>query len=292
MKNETILIAVDGGGTGCRAAAGTTTRGILAQAQGGPSNVENDFDAAIANIKGTVAAALAQAGLADTAMAQITAHVGAAGANNDAITARVAAALPYGQTTITGDKPTTVAGALGQEDGFVLAVGTGTFIATQQAGVVRTVAGWGFQISDQASGAWLGHGLLRASLLAHEGMAEGSPLTHATLARFDGMHGMLAFGLTAKPTDYATLAPDVLRAAGAGDAVALTLVREGVAYLQSGLMALGFQPGDRLCLTGGVGPHYASHLPAETTRNLVAPQGNALHGAFALAAARAAAPHG
>lgn len=204
--HDPILIAVDAGGTGCRAAAGTVTRGILADARGGPANVENSFDGAIANIIAAVTEALTNASLAQTPMARITGHVGAAGANSAETMTKVAAALPYGSCKVTGDKETTVAGALGDHDGYVLGIGTGTFISRQRGGVVSTVSGWGFQISDQASGAWLGHRLLERTLLAHDGIEPHTALTRRTLDSMGGLHRMRGFCLTATPTDYATLA--------------------------------------------------------------------------------------
>ncbi|APE44370.1 hypothetical protein BOO69_13865 [Sulfitobacter alexandrii] len=281
--HDKILIAVDAGGTGCRAAAGTVTRGILADARGGPANVENSFDGAIANIVAAVAEALANAGLDDTPAGRITGHVGAAGANSAETMTQVAAALPYGRTLVSGDKETTVAGALGEHDGYVLGIGTGTFISRQRDGKVSTVSGWGFQISDQASGAWLGHRLLERTLMAYDGIEPHTGLTRRTLDGMGGLHAMRGFCLTATPADYATLAPEVLSAAQDGDAAALDLIARAVAFLEKGLAALDFTPGDRLCLTGGVGPHYRDYLSGETIRNVVAPQGNAMQGAFALA---------
>lgn len=286
-RNRTVLIAVDAGGTGCRAAAGTVDDGILGEARGGPSNVENSFDGAIANIVSTVHEALEDADLGSTPPGAIVAHIGAAGANSSATMQRVSARLPYGRSTVTGDKDTTVAGALGPHDGFVLGVGTGTFIARQREGAIATVAGWGFQLSDQASGAWLGHQALQRALFAHDHMAEHSDLTRAMLERFDGLHGMLEFCLSATPTTYATLAPDVLSAAANDDPVARAIVAEAVSFLEKGLAALDFHPGDRLCMTGGVGPRYAEYLSPETMKNVHDAEGNALQGAFALARAEA-----
>lgn len=289
-QGASYLLAIDAGGTGCRAAAGDAARGILGRATGGPGNVENGFDAAIATILRTGAAALAEAGLADVAPDRITLHLGAAGVNSPETAQRVAARLPYGRLRVTGDKDTTVAGALGSDDGFVLGIGTGTFIARQRQGEIRTVAGWGFALSDQASGAWLGHGALQRALLAHDGMADHSPLTRALLAQCGGLHGMLSFCLDAGPSDYATLAPQVLQAAQDGDPVACDLRGAAVRFLCTGLAALEFRAGDRLCLTGGVAPQYAAHLPAKVTTGLAPPEGNALDGAFALAAGLANGP--
>ena len=76
-----LLIAVDGGGTGCRAAIGTQRDGILGRATGGRANIGNDPDRALANLRGVVEAAAAQAGLPLTALKDATAFIGLAGMN-------------------------------------------------------------------------------------------------------------------------------------------------------------------------------------------------------------------
>lgn len=286
-----VVVAVDGGGTGCRAAVGTCNAGIIAQAVGNSANVATGYDAALQNMTDAVAQALAQAGLADTPLDQITAHVGVAGANSQAAADQVAAALPYGHCTATADRETTVIGALGEADGYVLALGTGPIIACQHGGVIRHVAGWGFNLSDQAAGAWLGRRLLEEVLLAHDGMRPHSDLTRVMLTEHGGLHGVIDFGAKAVPGTFAKLALQIVPAAEARDEIAVALMQEGALFLEAGLDALGFADGDTLSLTGGLGPKYENWLAPTYTRALTLPLGTALQGAFALAckAARAMA---
>ncbi|MEW9921075.1 BadF/BadG/BcrA/BcrD ATPase family protein [Marimonas sp. MJW-29] len=286
-RNDTVIVAADGGGTGCRAAAGTLSQGVLGEARGGPGNVHSDFDAAIANLTGAIAAALAKAGLEETPLDRITAHLGVAGAHSEVEMAQVVAGLPYGRVSVTGDRATSVRGVLGEADGYVVALGTGTIVARQHALEMRTVGGWGFDLSDQASGAWLGHRLLREAVLAEDGLQAHTDLTRRALEDKGGLIATVHFSATATPGDYAPLARPVIEAAKDGDEIAQGLMREGAAYIETGLTTLGFQPGDRLALAGGVGPHYAAYLPAHMTRNLVQPKGTALDGAFAMACAAA-----
>jgi glucosamine kinase len=80
----------------------------------------------------------------------------------------------------------------------------------------------------------------------------------------------------ASPGDYARFAPLII---GSVDPFAKTLLQEGAAYIRAGLSALGWQPQDPLCLTGGIGPHYAPFLGLPVT----AAKGTALDGALTLA---------
>ncbi|PUB15617.1 BadF/BadG/BcrA/BcrD ATPase family protein [Yoonia sediminilitoris] len=281
---QTLLVAVDGGGTGCRAAIGTAAQGILAGATGGAANVTSDARAATANIISTVNAAAAKAGVAVETLERAQAHLGLAGIMTPQDSARIAAALPYGHTTVTDDRPTALTGALGGEDGFVLAVGTGAFAAAKTDGTFRTIGGWGLQLGDQASGAWLGRAGLQQVLLCHDGLAEHTDLTLALFAMFDNDPSrVVAFGVTATPGDFGTFAPRIIADASTGDPWGRAIMKTGADHLALCLDALGFAPGDTVCLTGGVGPHYAAYLPTRVLAGQTACRGSALDGAFQLA---------
>jgi len=278
-----FLIAVDGGCTGCRVAVGTAAHGILAEATGGRANVSTDFDEAIANITAATQTAIAAAGLDAGRIGHAVAHLGLAGFTGPDIGARVKAALPFGKSVVTEDTATTIVGAIGQDDGFVIALGTGTIIARQRDGLQTCIGGWCYQVSDQASGAWLGHGVLEQTLLVVDGITPASPLSQQMLEKLGGGAGIVQFSLRARPGDFATLAPDVVQAASAGDTIGVSLMRAGASYLERALTALEYQQGDILCLTGGVGPHYAAYLPDAMTARLAQAKGRAVDGAFALA---------
>lgn len=282
-RDTSFLIAVDGGGTGCRIAVGTASGGILAEATGGRANVSTDFDEAIAHILEATATATKAAGLDVADYAHATAHLGLAGFTGPDIGARVSAALPFGRSVVTEDTTTTIVGAIGQEDGFVIALGTGTIVARQRDGAQTCVGGWCYQVSDQASGAWLGHGALEQTLLVVDGIQPRSDLSDRMLSKLDGAGGIVQFSLRARPGDFAKLAPDVVELASAGDPIGVSLMQAGATYLERALSALDYQRGDVLCLSGGLGPHYAPYLSDLMTQNLAAPQGRAVDGAFALA---------
>ena len=288
-SDHTLLIGVDGGGTGCRVAAGTLAKGVLGRAEGGRANATSDPALAIRNVLETVHAAAQVAGFSAEALNDAVAHIGLAGVMTADDSTRIANALPFAHASVTDDRPTAIAGALGDQDGYLLAIGTGTIVASSQRGEFTYVGGWGFQISDQSSGAWLGNMALRRTILCHDGLTSHSDLTHGLLLRFnDDPNEIVRFAAGATPRDYATLAPKIVEAANAGDLWGLTIMKEGADYLVQALSTLGFLPGDALCLTGGVGPHYAPYLPAEALRGRVSSRGGSLDGAFQLAARHAA----
>jgi glucosamine kinase len=279
-----IIIGIDGGGTSCRIALRIGLAGPRHEVVLGPANVSTDFNAAVH----TIQAALNQmAEVADLPLAMIhsaTAYAGLAGVMNPTIGARVAAALPFKNPTITGDRPTTIAGALGDTDGAVAAIGTGSFIGRQVAGAVQGLGGWGFYIGDQASGAWLFRRCLEQVMLCVDGLDPHTDLTRAILQNHDHDPGQIVtFSLRSTPADYARLARDVVSAAESGDPLGMRLMQEGADYIRQGLQVLGWQQGEPLCLTGGLGPAYARWLNLET----IPPKGTALDGALALATRKA-----
>ncbi|KHA51447.1 BadF/BadG/BcrA/BcrD ATPase family protein [Sulfitobacter geojensis] len=285
-----VIVAADGGGSGCRAAAGTVEQGILGQASAGPGNVHNDFETAVSNLTAAIGQALDHAGLGNTPLDQVTAHLGVAGAHSQVEEQALSNALPYGRVTVSGDRATSVRGALGTADGFVVALGTGTIVARQQDLQMTTVGGWGFNLSDQASGAWLGRRLLEEIILAEDGLREHSDLSRTVSAANGGLMGLVQFSSAATPSQFAKFARELITAASAGDPLGQALMAEGAVYLEIALTKLGFQSGDILALAGGVGPHYAPYLPAALCGNIQPPKGAALEGAFAMAAMAAQAP--
>lgn len=290
---HTLIIGVDGGGTGCRVAIGTHANGILAQAEGGAANAASDPDLAIKNIISTVEAGARKVGIATSQLEGAIVHAGLAGVLTSKISMQIASGLPYLDVIVTDDRPTAVLGALGGHDGFLLSVGTGAIVAASTSGTFRYVGGWGFHVADQGSGAWLGRAALERILLCHDGLAEHTNLTRDIFTKFDNdPNAIVSFSMSATPGDFGSMAPDVVSGAAAGDAWGREIMTQGAAYLTRGLRVLACQGGDVLCLTGGVGPHYAQYLPPEFIVGQINPRGSALDGAFQFAKSRTSIKQG
>ena len=275
-----FAIGLDGGGSGCRVAICDASGAILGRGEGGPANATTDFDGTVRHLCAALDIACVGAGVTLADLAEVPAHAGLAGVISAEVGDRVAAALPLRRVTVTEDSDTMLAGALGRQDGALAAIGTGSFFARQAGGVSRSVGGWGFQLSDQASGAWLGHELMKLALHVSDGLVAESPLARAVLDEIGGPPGLVAFGRRAFAHDYAAYAPRIVEAAKAGDSAGLSLMWQGATFLRFALDGLGHRAGEPLCLTGGVGVHYAPYLDDLT---LIAPKGSALDGALALA---------
>jgi glucosamine kinase len=177
-----------------------------------------------------------------------------------------------------------VQGALGDSDGTVALLGTGSFFVTRKAGVTHHVGGWGFQLGDDGGGAILGRNLLRKTVSAHDRIVDHSPLTRTVLKQFGGTpKSMLEFVQTATPMDYGKFAPAVINAHADGDAVASKIVADEVATLTTTLDRLDAKSTGRLCMLGGLGPIYQKFLGADYQAICKPPDSDALSGAIRLA---------
>ncbi|MDA8585660.1 N-acetylglucosamine kinase [Rhodobacteraceae bacterium] len=289
MTNTTIkyIIGIDGGGSGCRVAITDRDGTLLSESEAGPANATSDLDGTIANIKAALTDAVDEAGLPDPELAHARGHAGIAGVLDLEDAQTIADAMPM-PTTVTEDTVTSLQGALGDREGILLSIGTGTVVGVSRDGIQSFIGGWGLTLSDQASGAWLGRELLREVLLCHDGLAPPSDLTRRALEHFDDSPNQIAaYAAKATPAEFAILAPEVVLAAENGDPLGLNLMQAGAIYLTNAIDVLGLGRSETLCLTGGLGPSYKQWLTPNHRSCIAAPEGTALDGALWLAEAAA-----
>ena len=284
MTSVDFVFGIDGGGTGCRVVACDTLGQELARASGGPANYFTDPDAALRNILCAVDDVIAQLPAGSFKSDSCVAHAGLAGVLGERDSADVAAAIPLGVVTVTDDGVTSVAGALGRADGVLVSVGTGSFVAAQRGGELQILGGWGAQLGDQASGCWLGMQALRRAFLVQDGLLPSSHLIVEIMDQCGGSRSaVLQFIKAARPVDYAALAPRVIAAAQAEDRHGQEIMQEGAQYLVSCLKVVNLSDQDMLCLSGGIGAHYAAYFGAELQSRMRPPLGSTLDGALRLA---------
>ena len=274
----TLFLGIDGGGTGCRAAVAVGSGHILGLGRAGPANIASDVGVARDNILRAAREALTIATGSDAALADLAAGLALAGANAAGAAEALRGALPFPRLRIETDAFGAVKGALGRRDGIVAAIGTGSVFASQRAGVIRQIGGWGLVLGDEGSGARLGRSLMAAALGAVDGFRAMTPLLRAVLDEHGGSEGVIALSLAARPADFAVLAPRIM---GSDDPAARALVAEAMEDVAASIAVL--QDGAPLPVTfiGGLGPAYAALLAG---RWAIAPaQGTALDGALMLA---------
>lgn len=271
-----FLLGVDGGGTGCRAVLAEASGRILGEGRAGSANIMTDPEGARSNILAAVDQACAGTG---AALSEIHAVLGLAGANVPAYARRLAERLPFASARIESDAVIALKGALGEEDGTVATLGTGSVFAGQRGGAVTQIGGWGFTLGDEASGAWLGRALLTRALHAADGLVPTTPLLAAVTAEAGSPEALVDFAKSAVPADFGRYAPRLL---AAEDPAATAILAEADAWVARCIdrLAQGATP---VTFLGGLGPAFAQRLAPRYGARIRPARGSALDGALHLA---------
>lgn len=280
-----FVLGIDGGGTSCRAALATGDGAVIGRAKSGAANIRTDLTGARTHIVEAARQAFIAAGQDPDLIPQTPAILGLAGANVGTYRQQLEAILPFSISRVETDAEIALEGAVGSGDGAMAILGTGTAYMARKGGTSRAIGGWGFQVGDQGSGARIGRDLLEQTLLAHDGVRPGSPLTDSMMATFrNNPEDVVEFTTNAKPGDFGGFAPKVFEHAGKGDAVANWIVDKAVGDVEASLDALDLSHDAPLCLLGGLAPLYAPRLSQRYQALLKAPLDDALGGAVQMAA--------
>jgi glucosamine kinase len=287
--NETLLfLGVDGGGTRCRARLCDGSGAILGEGAAGPANVRLGVDEAIRQVLEASRQCLAPAKLSLDSE-RIVACLALAGATEPIeLEAARTHPYPFRHVIVTTDAHAACVGAHRGEDGGVIIVGTGTVAWAVHAGQHHRVGGWGFPLSDEGSGAWLGCELARRVFWAHDGRLPWTALLTAAFERFGcDPHAIVRWMGSARPRDFAELAPLVVQHALQDDRIACELIQSAARHvdaLAERLCAIGVQ---RIALVGGLSSSLGPWLGQDTKGRLVPAAADALDGALWLARAEA-----
>lgn len=277
------LLGIDGGGSTCRTELADSGGRVLGAGCAGPANIITDAEAARRNILAATQEALAAAGQ-PCAMSDLVAVLGLAGVNIADRPEAFGQSLPFARVRVVSDALIALHGALGGADGAMALLGTGSVFGSLRGGQVQMLGGWGLGLRDEASGAWLGRGLLQLALRADDGLAEMTPLLRAVLDEHGGGQraapAIARFAASAGPADYARLAP---RVTGSDDPAAQTLLARADTHVVAALERLCDGADLPVCFTGGLAPVYAERLAPRYGARIRPALGSPLAGALALA---------
>jgi glucosamine kinase len=256
---------------------------VLGIGKSGSANIMTDMDTARLNILDATTAAFAAAKIVPS-LNSVSAVLGLAGANIARNGEKLQAMLPFENSLVYSDGVIALQGALGDADGTIVIVGTGSVFVTRTGNNIRFAGGWGFKVSDLGGGARLGRDLIEESLLAYDKFHPASPLTDAIMERFgNNPHRIVQFAHSAGPNDFGSFAPIVFEYAAHDDAVALALLRKSIGQIEEGLDAVVPAGKSRVSLLGGLGALYAPRLSPRYQVKLQPPLNDALTGAVQLA---------
>jgi glucosamine kinase len=237
-------LGIDGGGTKTRCVLGDETM-VLATAMSGGSNIvrlgETQAREALHTGVRQVCAT------ANISPAQIRAIcIGAAGADRPEMAAKIRrilvelisetapeTALP--KIEVVGDMTIALEAAFGAGPGVIVIAGTGSIAYGRDAdGRTARAGGWGFAISDEGSGHWIGRRAISAILSAHDqGLETALSAMILQAWKLNTLDELVQQANSTPPPDFPRLFPIVLRAADEGDSSARDLLTDAGAKLAS-----------------------------------------------------------
>jgi glucosamine kinase len=281
-KKPLLFLGVDGGGSRCRVRLRDEAGALRAESVGGSANIYQDFDGGMATILATAREACAKAGVATT---DVHAGLGLAGLVTSVGTVKVEqAALPFASVTIENDAFVACIGAFGGGDGGIVIAGTGSIGLARVKGERIMVGGWGFEIGDHGSGAWIGHHAVRRTALSIDGLLQPTGLLEEIASRVGGDRISLThWAQNATPRDFAQFSPLIFERAAKGDVQAMMIVVEGASAISNLGRALKARGAKRLCMLGGLSNAYPPYLDADVKMALVPPIADAQDGAIMMA---------
>jgi len=280
-----LILGVDGGGTQSRARLCAYSGRALGEAVSGPANLRLGIETSFSAIFDAARQCLLAAGIGPQGLSRIVACLALAGASEPGhLEAARRHRLPFRAAIITTDAHAACVGAHDRRDGGVIIAGTGAVAWAMINEKTYRIGGWGLPVSDEGSGAWVGSELLRRVLWAHDGRVAWTPLLGAAFADFSNdPNAIVSWTATATPRDFGAFAPRVADYAGSEDREGVQLMQTAAGHIDSLAARLIAHGVPRLSLVGGFAAALQPWLAPQTTSRLIAPAGDAVHGALMLA---------
>jgi glucosamine kinase len=255
-----LYIGIDGGGTTTRCAVGDDVSVFAVGAGAGCNFVRLGEAQARVGLHEAIAKACRAADVSPLRVQ--SACIGAAGAAHEEINAAVKRVaqqiLPNAHVTVVGDMVIALEAALPDQPGVIALSGTGSIAYGRNRGETARAGGWGFRISDQGSGHWIGRSGIAAVMRAHDTARETTLFDRIAREWSVASRDELVVKANANPApDFAALFPVVQQAAAAHDEVAEEIMRRAgseLARLTLAVLKRLWNPGDavRVAVGGGV----------------------------------------
>jgi glucosamine kinase len=227
-----FYLGIDGGGTKTRCVLGDETTVLASAMTGGCSVIRAGEQAAREALHGAIRQVCEAAKISPDRVGAVC--VGATGAARPEIAEKVRhiilEIIPNGSRKIefVGDTVIALEAACGKGPGVVVIAGTGSIAYGQNAeGQSARAGGWGFAISDEGSGYWIGRSAVAAILSAQDQQRE-TALTGLVFQewKIGTLDELVQVANATPPSDFPRLFPVVLKAAAVGDVTAGELLVE------------------------------------------------------------------
>lgn len=279
------FVGIDGGGTSCRARIKDAQGNFLGEAKTGSANIMLGAEVAMTSIIEAISLAAKQGGLSEQDFSSMHVGLALAGAEHKASwNAFMSLAHPFASMTLNTDAYGACIGAHNGQDGAIMIAGTGSCGIYLKGLQQHVVGGREFPISDQGSGAVMGLRLIQQVLLAEDGIREKTPLSQHVMAHFkNDVDNVVAWSKQAFPRDYGQFSPAIFQHAQQGDTLAIEMLKQTAADIETFLMALNKRGSTRICLMGSIAERILHWLSPPVQKWIVEPQFDAIEGALMFA---------
>ena len=238
-----IFLGIDGGGSKTSCLIGNETS-VLGTGTGAASNVVRVGEArareslatairqacTVANIKPSEISGVC-VGLAGAARREISELV------RGIVSEVISGEIKPGQIKVVGDTVIALEAAFGSGPGVIVIAGTGSIAyGRNREGRTGRAGGWGFAISDEGSGHWIGRTAVAAAIGAWDENPGENVRLIQTLLRFwhlETVEQLVPAANATPPPDFAALFPFVLFLADSGDRIAHDVLTQAGAQLAS-----------------------------------------------------------
>lgn len=206
--------------------------------------------------------------------------------------------LWLGELKVLSDAEIALEGAFAGKPGVVLIAGTGTIaVGRTPSGELVRCGGWGIELDDEGSGAWIGREGLTAVVRALDGRGEPTLLAQKLAELYPSIRleqpRTIVAAYNERLFEYPVLTPLVMACAEQGDPVCRSIIVRAAEHLVELLLPLRRHFPQRpipLALLGGMVENHTllaqlfrERLSALTDYRLQPPKGSALEGALAMA---------
>ena len=226
-----IFLGIDGGGSKTSCLIGDETSVLGAGTAGASNPVRVGETLARESLTACITQACTVASLVPSQIQKTC--VGLAGAAGPQVAERIRqilSELVSGEIEVVGDMVVALQAAFGDGPGAIVIAGTGSIAyGRNPQGETARAGGWGFAISDEGSGHWIGRSVVAAALRA---LDEGEGETDKTIDslmkawRLETREQLVLAANAIPPPDFAALFPTALSLADSGDRVALEVLTQ------------------------------------------------------------------
>lgn len=233
-----IFLGIDGGASKTSCLIGDE-RAVLGSGRAAGSNLVKSGESAVREaLKKAIAQACDTAGVSAHDIGRVC--IGVAGAARPQIgetVQRIVSEMVDGEIEVVGDMVIAHEAAFDGGEGVSVIAGTGSIAYGMNAKrETARVGGWGFAISDEGSGGWIGRTMVRALMRAYDRneLAAGRSVLLASILDCWSVRDLEELVIRANstpPADFAGLFPVVLARSENGDAKAIDVLRRAGAEL-------------------------------------------------------------